>query len=95
MLIIITKTLVVVIILPIFVLNNNHMEKDARLKLQMRILEAKAKLPRNYMDVYEFLFGEQSIENKYKIRNVYRMDSTDESIIKNFELMAKKSKLVK
>lgn len=60
--------------------------------LRMRMAKIKGEIPKPYISIYEFKFGKLSEEEKNKVRNVYNLRITDETILKNFETIAKQTK---
>ena len=69
--------------------------RKEKMALKERVLNLKRMLPYSILGIYEFEFGKQSFENRKKVSLVYSLVTVDETITKNFEHIAKKSKLSK
>ena len=60
--------------------------------LKTRMIAAKKEIPMPFMSVYEFQFGGLDKKQKSKVRNVWNLRLVDETIVENFEKLAKKAK---
>lgn len=57
--------------------------------LKLRIMRVKSKLPARYISVYEHYFGDQTKEQRQKVRDCIGLRDADEQITINIEKMAK------
>jgi hypothetical protein len=62
-------------------------------ELIRRILTVKSKFHiKNYVPIYEYIFGEQSLEEKQKIGQVWNLRITDKKITQRLEFMVSSQK---
>jgi hypothetical protein len=66
--------------------------KGPKERLMRRILDLKSKFEKgqDYTTLYQYEFGPQEAETLNKIRMVWNLRETDETITKNLEKIAKK-----
>lgn len=67
-------------------MNNSHTNIKHKDEIKLRVLNAKAKLPRNYTTFFVHFFPEfDNDEGKKKLRSVLNMQQVDEQVTEKLE----------